>query len=353
MQTISINMNKEKRALFNRIKQMGIKDNGIIYGGLVRDEIIATHNKKLYDDYVYTLLDEYTPYSKYWDTSFHEISKDRTIIPNDIDIYFQTIELSNNFITNLSNYVKSYYGIFNIKNENRTSILFYTLGQNFQHKKVKMIFYIGRTFTFIGHKIEINIDIIINNTPVIIEPPFNTADFTCNLFIMVKNDNNDKYEIRLSRNTGTSLDNMSYYEKRKLEIKIIEDMINKKVEFIRNVPSHNCEYINGMRILKMINKHYKITNVLFEEITCEDPEFQIQNCDICVHSINEKDTNLIKIKTNKHSINIMHKECFLKYLESEVFKKYVNVATNMIECRCTRRNTFNFGESYKYSSLYY
>lgn len=354
MENIRFNMNKEKRAIFNKIKWLGIKNNGIIYGGLVRDEIIATHNKKKFDEYI-SKLGIYNTYSKYWDTSFHIESKNRTIIPNDIDMYFNNNQLAIIFINNLTNYINTFNGIIRIDNENRTSALFYTLGHDFQHKKVKIIIYIGTTITFVGYKIEINIDIIINNTTTVIEPPFNTADFTSNLFVMVKTEYNDRYEIRLSRNTGTPLDMMAYYDKRKTELKIMDDMLNGKIEFIRNVPSVNCEYINGMRIIKMLKNQLslKITNLLFEEITTEDDDFKTQICDICMQSDdNEDDKEYIKIKTNKHSINIMHKGCFIKYLENEVSKKYVNVDTNTIECRCTRRNLFNFKDSYKYSSLY-
>lgn len=356
MQHINVymNINKERRALFNTIKMMAIRDNGIIYGGLVRDEIIATYNKELYDEYIKALKIA-NPYNKYWDENFHIQSKNRVLIPNDIDIYFHTNQMSNIFLNNLNNYINIYNGKIRINNENRTSALFYTLGHDFQHKKVKIIFYIGRTFIFSGYKIEINIDIIINNSSTIIEPPFNTADFTCNLFIMIKTEHNDKYEIRLSRNTGTPLDIMTYIQKRKTELTIIDNMVNGNIEFIRNVPANNCEYINGMRILKMLKNKlsFKITNLLFEEITDNDPEFKLQDCDICIHSVGiAEKKEYIKIKTNKHGINIMHKDCFIKYLETEVFRKYVNIETNMIECRCTRRNLFNFKDSYKYSSLY-
>ena len=46
----TINLNKEKRILFNIIKMMVINCDGIVYGGLVRDEIIATHHKSLFDE---------------------------------------------------------------------------------------------------------------------------------------------------------------------------------------------------------------------------------------------------------------------------------------------------------------
>ena len=52
------------------------------------------------------------------------------------------------------------------------------------------------------------IDVIINNSENRhIEPPFNCADFTCNMFVM-SSTTEGNYEIRLSRNTGTKLDIM-------------------------------------------------------------------------------------------------------------------------------------------------
>lgn len=352
---ISTNINKEKRYMYNYVKNIGLAHYGIIYGGLVRDEIIATHYRELFDKHVKEIKDE-NAYKNYWNASYHPESNKRMTIPKDIDIYFQTPEKSIAFISALNSFVKSYNGTINVVNAGKISELCYTLNHNFQHKKIRLIFYIGRTFSYAGCKITLNLDVIINNnSDSIIEPPFNNVDFTCNLLIMVKSANLNKYDIRLSRNTGTPLDTMIYTQKRRMELRLIENMLIGNIEFIRNVDSINCEYINGLRIIKMLKVHpeFKITNLLFEEITSDDIDFKVQDCDICLHSINEStDNKFIKIKTNKHSINIMHRSCFLKYLETEVYKKYTNTETNEIECKCTRRNLFNFKNSYKYSSLF-
>jgi hypothetical protein len=94
-----INLNKEKRVLFNIIKMMVINCDGIVYGGLVRDEIIATHYKSLFDE-----LDEDDKYSKFWDNSYHPELKFRMLIPNDIDIYFKNNETAQTFITRVSSF---------------------------------------------------------------------------------------------------------------------------------------------------------------------------------------------------------------------------------------------------------
>jgi hypothetical protein len=343
-------LNKEKRFAFSKIKMLGINENGIIYGGMVRDEIIATHYKSKFDEY-YGDGPE-IKYSKFWDTSYHPETCKRALVPNDMDIYFHNNSSAQEFITKLSRYIANHYGTMFITNG-----LLYGVDENYTHKKVNIHLKIGRSICNPGIKLKLEIDLIINNNELnTVEPPFNNADFTCNLFVMSKIEHN-KYEIRLSRNTGTKLDTISIVDKSKFQSKILTDLINEKTEFIRNIESPDTEYFNGMRILKMLNHPYiKITNLLFKEIQ-KTPELEDCICDICQISVKETNTTetsqqLVKILTNKHAHNIMHKDCFKNYLQSEVSKKYVNRTTEQIECKCTRRNLFNFKNSYKFSSLY-
>ena len=90
--TVTINLNREKRVLYNAIKHCGIAQNGIIYGGMVRDEIIATHFRDVYDSYVNDKKISNAYENRYWDSTFHEESNKRLIIPNDMDIYFDDNE---------------------------------------------------------------------------------------------------------------------------------------------------------------------------------------------------------------------------------------------------------------------
>ena len=350
MQRVSINISKEKRIAYNAIKMAGINEGGLVYGGLVRDEIIAKYNKTLFDDYVKSI--DLRRYEKYWDSSFHPESSKRLLIPDDMDIYFKNNDLSDAFIAKIREYASSFNGNVIIHNVVSTAGLFYVLGNNFAHKIVKIVIRSGRTLSFAGHKVELKIDIIINLTDREIEPPFNCADFTSNLFVMAKT-SQDHYEIRLSNNTGTSLDEMSFVAKRRVEMKIIEDMIEGKTEFIRNVESINSEYINGSRILKMLSKtlnHFQITNLLFKEVSISPCT---QNCDICLEMISvDSPGSFIEILTNKHACNIMHYKCFISYLTKEVTNRYVNPETHHIACRCPRRNYFNFKDSFRYSTLY-
>jgi len=344
MTKVSIILNKEKRAAYNSIKLMGININGIIFGGMVRDEIIATHYKSLFDEHCKS---DKKIYKKFWNMNYHVETAKRTLIPNDMDIYFQNNESAETFLTSLGTYASAFNGNIIVRN----SIL-YDLSENLVHKKIAVNLYIGRTISYAGIHMRLKIDVIINNSANnIIEPPFNNGDFTCNLFIMRKSIENN-YEIRLSNNTGTILDTMSFVKKINLQAKIMNDLIDNKTEFIRTCFREDAEYINGMRILKMLDSNMKITNLLFREI---DETSSTENCDICQMSLQTQETRpgtFIELLTNKHAINVMHKPCFLKYLKNEVYKKNRNDITNEIECRCTRRNLFNFKKSYNYSSVF-
>ena len=339
----TINLNREKRLLFNIIKMMVINCDGIIYGGLVRDEIIATHHKSLFDE-----VDDDEKYSKFWDRSYHSESKFRTLIPNDIDIYFKNNEIAQTFISRVNDFSEHNKGTIYMRNG-----FLYSMDQRYIHKKITMVFKLGKTFCNNGFKVEINIDVVINNTTNIsTEPPFNNADFSCNIFVMSKIAEH-KYEIRLSKNTGTKLDEMSFVKKSQIQAKILNDLIEGKTEFIRSIDTHDTEYVNGLRILKILNHSYnfKITNLLFREIENQKSE---NICDICQSSFDdsEKQEPLIEILTNKHATYCMHKSCFIQYLANEISKKSVNIITNKIECKCSRRNIFNFKNSHKYSSLF-
>lgn len=351
--SIIFNKDKEIRVAYNALKHIGLNQNGIIFGGMVRDEIIATHNKALFNEYI--KLDE-SLYNKFWDKSFHVETINRMRVPNDMDIYFKNNNDAEKFMVDIQNFNKLYGGRIVICDRTNSRALFYTIGNECMHKKIIITLRLGKTLTFNGHKIQLNIDMIINNyANYKFEPPFNACDFSCNVFIMVKSSTSTNYDIRLSNNTGTPLDDLDYFNKKKMEVKIIDELLQGRIEFIRNIQTRNTEYINGFRIMKMLHKNeYKITNLLFRDFEKTDEEkIEKSTCDICMCDIEFAESEeLIEILTNKHYKNIMHKKCFINYLDKEIGKKYVNTETNQIECRCSRRNSFNFKNSYKFSFLY-
>ena len=87
------NIAEETLAMHNDIIQNAIENNGIIFGGAVRNKIIRDHHNYKFNEYINDNsfnakgLIDYK--SEYWNDEIHHESKARTIISNDIDIYFK------------------------------------------------------------------------------------------------------------------------------------------------------------------------------------------------------------------------------------------------------------------------
>lgn len=339
--TINITYGKEKRALINRIKRFGLDNNGIIFGGLVRDEIIATHYR---DEFINKKLN----FSRYWDKDYDSETNKRLIIPNDIDIYFKNNSNIEEFLEKIKTYIKSFNGkiiIHDINSNNFRSFL-YNFNISLNHTKVYIEIKLGRTISFSGIRLSLEIDIIsnVNQSNLLLEPPFYNLDFLSNVFIMEKN--NGITNIRLSSCTGTILDTMNFVKKSMNSYKIIDDIINFRTQFVRNLTQNlDNEYTNCFRIIKMIDREYSwnITNVPFSPITIDEDDDN--RCCICLDKFDKK-KQLISINTNPITKNIIHRCCFMTYLKTEQRKRYRN-DNGLIEIRCPFRNPFNFKECYK------
>lgn len=363
---------KEMRNMINYLKRYGLNSNGIIFGGLVRDEIIGTYYRQKF-------IDNGMDFSKYWDYNYDFETNYRLILPCDMDIYFKNNKDSEEFIAKITGFVSLFHGVINIANINNGSInntFSYTndsLNVRFKHTKITIIFYMARTFTFNGIKIEFTIDVIVaqrldeimqNNNSYHnidnIEPPFYNLDFLCNVFVMEKINGN--VSTRISNCTGTRIDDMVFAKKTEFANNIIKNMIMFKTEFTRNVQHTDTEYINCYRIIKMINRknnyYWCITNLPFIIFNKSDAPFDIDtSCSICLEDIkinednkkiNYNDDDYVSINSEaKTPNNILHYNCFINYLRSEQQKKYRNPTTNCIECRCPFRNPFNFKDCHK------
>lgn len=339
--TINITYGKEKRALVNRIKRFGLDNNGIIFGGLVRDEIIASYYK---DEFVNKKLD----FSQYWDKNYNPETNGRLLIPNDIDIYFNNTDNIQQFLEKIKSYITTFNGKIVIQEINSSNLrsFSYNLSMSLNHTKVFIEIKLGRTISFSGIRLTLDIDIIsnVNQTRTLLEPPFYNLDFLSNVFIMEKN--NGITNIRISNCTGTILDTMSVVKKSKNSTKILDDIINFRTQFVRNF-THNIdtEYINCYRIIKMIDRDYlwNITNVPFSPITIDNDD--INKCCICLDKCSNN-LPLISINTNPKVKNIFHRHCFISYLKSEQQKRYRN-DNGLIEIRCPYRTPFNFKDCFK------
>lgn len=356
--TLNINRLREKRSLCNQVKTMAMNNKGILFGGVVRDDIIGKHYRK---EFIKKDLD----FNKYWDSSYDEDTKYRLIIPNDIDVFFRAENNSITFQNKLREFVKDFNGTFHITDDVNFRHLDYSQMNKFlKHKIININIRIGRTLFDRGININLKIDIIEiapNNYQSDnfeyslfsqrIEPPFNNLDFLCNSFIMEKSGSGD-YITRISNTTGTPMDNMIFSEKLAFSLIIINDIISFKTKFVRNCNSFNTEYINCYRILKMIDRKFSwnIINLPFRMITIADITCKIEDkCCVCLEEIInvDKANEIVEINTYKIKSNYLHKSCFVKYLYEEQQLRYVNQDTNTIECRCPFRGFFNFKECHK------
>jgi hypothetical protein len=343
--TIKIVYNKELRLFINKLKEIGLKNKGILFGGLVRCDIIGCHYRKEF-------FKKKLNYSKYWDKEYDVSTNKRTIIPTDMDIYFKDEEAIANFINGLNSYIRLFNGSIRIV-ENNISTRYLSLNNNIRHKKIYISIRIGNIISYGGIVFKFSIDALysINTTSLLfnknIEPPFNNLDFLCNVFLMEHV--NDNTIVRISNCSGTPIDAMSYYDKAKITNKIMEDIINGKTSFVRNNDHFNSEYINSYRIIKMLDYDWDIDNLPFKIVNATNiTELDECTCCICQDTIEKTSENkIIEINTYVTKSYYLHYSCFINHLKSENRKKYVNTDNNLIECRCPMRIPFNFKECYK------
>jgi len=355
---LKINRLREKRSLFNQVKAMAMNNKGILFGGVVRDDIIGKHYRQ---QFIKKNLD----YDRYWDSDYDENTKYRLIIPNDIDVFFRCHNNSISFQNKLREFVKGFNGSFIITDDIVFKQLDYSKVNRFlTHKIININIRLGRTLFDNGITINLKIDLIeiipVNSSidnyeysqfAAKAEPPFNNLDFLCNVFVMEYTTSGD-YITRISNATGTPIDDMIFSEKLAFSVKIINDIINFRTSFVRVSESYNAEYVNCYRILKMIDRHYSwsIVNLPFRIITIGDIENKIEDdCSVCLESIHSDDASkqIVEVNTYKIKSNYLHKSCFLRYLYKEQQLKYLNPDTNTIECRCPFRGFFNFKECHK------
>ena len=356
--TVNINRLREKRSLCNQVKTMAMNNKGILFGGVVRDDIIGKHYRK---EFIKKELD----FDKYWDSSYDEETKYRLIVPNDIDVFFRAENNSITFQNKVREFVKDFNGTFHIADDiNFRQMDYSQINKFLKHKVININIRIGKTLFDRGININLKIDIIeiaqynyqSDNYEYSlfsrkIEPPFNNLDFLCNAFIMEKNSSGD-YVTRISNSTGTPIDEMIFSVKIAYSLSIINDIINLKTKFARSILGYNTEYINCYRILKMLDKNYSwtITNLPFRMITNIDIKDESDDiCCVCLENIkcDDKTSEIVEVNTYKIKSNYLHKPCFLNYLYKEQQQKYVNPDTNTIECRCPFRGFFNFRDCHK------
>lgn len=317
---VKIIIEKEKRAIFHNLKSIAIDNNGTIFGGMVRDEIISDHYKKKFNEFVAKDKENISFSTAFWDTTINPESSARTLVPNDMDVYFSSKNDADIFIGKVDAMPFDDVSIQDLETSTN-----YT-NEKIILKKLKIKYYLGRTFTYKGKLIEVNIDCLyLPEFPIAsknIEPPFNNLDFLCNAFIRTKDG------VRLSKNTGTGVDKMNTLDRAQVTVGIMKQIVNFETEIATYKISNSHEYTIVSRSLKMIERKngpsWNITNLpfSFEKITNEDIANEA-SCIICLDELSVENKMKVVVKAENTEGKIinscqMHCKCMTKSLSHQL-----------------------------------
>lgn len=340
-------MNRVKIEAYKKLCSIALENNGIIFGGFVRDQIIAGHYSDLYYEHHKKnnlSLNE----SKFWNDNYMPETKKRLLIPDDIDISFSDEADINKFI----------YCVKNIKEFNSVSVTAildnsYNLPIiNYMRRMYIMINVGAIPFITEGISVIIIADIILPKTSFV-EPPFRNLDMLCNGFIIKNN------EITFSKYTGTLIDNMSPVKRANIISKIMNDLINCKTIAC----FCNCgisKSLLNVRALNRINKLYeknmgwKVLNLPFniKKISSKYPKNNYkEECMICLSEIKKKQlvSYMSVTSSNGELINCakIHYQCFMENLASQSAAIIEDNLNKVTVFKCPLRNEIDFSKCNK------
>lgn len=309
---------KIKQHLANIIVESG----GEVFGGFVRDSILHDYYAKEY--YKKCKENDISPEKteqEYNNEEFYPESKDRMVIPSDIDCYITGVANLAQFESKLSMNKYSYNRLFTRTNaskylkrltvpENSLIHIRYkvycmdsgkkhifkqfitkNLPEYFQHSVKNMINgFLENLLHESMYGPEVFIDVLVNKTEDILEPPFGNLDFECNGLILGKNG------IRLTESLSNSV-NM-FYNTTKLH-QIMRDILQRNAVIVKT------NKVDGYRIYKMQKKNWNIiTNYThIREVRDNSKE---ETCIICHEDLEERDHYKLTCCQARY-----HKQCLL------------------------------------------
>lgn len=339
-----------KYIMFDNVKKVVLANNGIIFGGYVRDMIISDHYKAIYNSC--------NPYDihKFWNRRYHSETAARTLVAKDMDICMYREEDVSNFIAALQDIFNDKFGYSNISSSDITITqddCYFGIPIE-MHKKLNYKITIGQIpYVHSGIELSFDFDILVPRRTNV-HPPFFKVDLLSNIFIL------NKHGVVMSNHTGTIIDKMSILNKQKISTLIMADVIKFKTQFcMRN---YRDRYVSGNynynskvfeRINKMLFRNFKwdITNLPF--LICDyKSNIDNNNCCICLTNFKHND-KIVKMfidnstKTDKICCNmsIAHDKCLFKYLQTQLETEKEDGFSNAadpFEFRCPLRNAINF-----------
>jgi hypothetical protein len=350
MEFVKINFSPEriKYIVFELIKTSVLDNNGIIFGGFVRDMIISDHYKSIYNH-----CNEYNIH-KFWNKRIQPETAARALVANDMDICMYCEEDVIKFIIILQDIFNEKFGYSNVSSSDITvnsNDCYFNLPIKL-HKKLSYKITVGKIpFVYSGIELSFDFDIIIPQNSKI-QPPFNKVDMLSNVFIL------NKTGITMSNNTGTIIDKMTILNKQKISASIMSDIVEFKTQFC--MWNYNDDFTCGSfnynskvihRLNKMLFKSFKwnITNLPF--VICDENKNNkcYENCCICFSEFKKND-KMLKVfndnstKTEQVCCSITHDKCLFKYFETQLETGNQDglVSSDNFQFICPSRNVLNF-----------
>lgn len=336
---------KITRVIFHRLQRVAFNNNGIIFGGMVRDEIIATHYKNLF----FKDLKNRCDYKKFWNEEFCPETAARTLIPRDMDVSFNSFEDKEKFIQLAIDLFRENDGDFVYNMDEILPANRYEIGTGGIQSIQRLTFSVrlGKIpFVFRGYDINIQIDVVLAVSSKML-PPFKNLDMLSNSFIMTKHGK------MLSRFTGTCLDNLTDLEHAIVSAKIMEDIVNFRTDLslgerlIVKQGSFQHNKYAFKRIDKMLSKnHWNIQNLPFKihVFPKKDENAKKEECCICCANF-ASDRRKLSVIANNVESSIMHQNCFFRYIDhqiNEFEEDYANDPLDTYAFKCPVRHPIDF-----------
>ena len=359
-----------KHGAYQQLRKLALLNNGIIFGGFVRDEYIA----EFYTEKFYQNLRDTPNSSKvdnFWDPNCQPATRGRLLCPEDIDISFAVPENAENFIQAIQQ-MKEFLSV-TVEDKTHERQYYSMHIQSIREVNIQ-IEVGGYQFVSEGKIINIKADVIIPKRASL-QPPFRNLDMLCNGFIITKEGGK-----QFSRHTGTIIDRYNDFECAMVVAQILRDMKDFKTAlcFVTNNPSRFRKTLNLLamkRIEKMHNKriswsfinlpfntfHYgkheetpgwKIPELPIQsgssESTENNQEINNTECNVCMHKFKENDKIAYTTSHNSEGNIVatphMHYKCCMKHLKYQRLNAS-EYQTKKFIFHCPFRNEIDFCRS--------
>lgn len=324
---VEFNKNYITKSIYDRAIGKVYDCNGIIFGGAVRDKVIANHYAEVYNKQYSDIYDK----KKFWNKQVHPESAYRTIVPKDLDICVETDAVSKTLAYEIKNLITNDFGASNVKavfSYSKTPEKYF----NFPIASLTKLSFevtVGAIpYISYGAVINLNFDIVVPHNRNI-QPPFKKLDMFCNAFVMSRHGG-----ITLSRHTGTEMDRMGTIERKQMEVKILSDIIAFKTDFCLDygkytrgcvnyfkVMQFNSDVLSRVENMTLKEQPWIIRNLPFDmEIESKGCK---ESCCICMSGFKKMTGKVsISIKSSDEKTKIrggyIHNACLFKYMKNQL-----------------------------------